>query len=278
MVQSPAWLLLSLLPVIALGACAPAVEYAATGCRPEEVILHTDGSVECHGTLYASCTDGWHGHRYWHGGSCVPAESSAPALPETSPISVSGSPLPDVVSGSPPPNVVSTSPAPTGAAGFSFGIDATAAAKRCTDAGNAWDANEGGRSVCSGTPASIGMDASARLRFCDGKACSVTLFVRLAEGEPAAWVRRYLSLQDTLAARYGAPAAKDEHIGSDCAVAVGPCLEGGKIALSSYWRWGDGDAIRLTLGRIEGAPSNVAIGIVYSDATLAKGSPKAEGL
>jgi hypothetical protein len=61
-------------------------------------------------------------------------------------------------------------------------------------------------------------------------------------------------------------------------VSVGPCLESGKISLSSYWRWSDGGAIRLTLGRIEGAPSTVAIGVVYSEAILAKGASKAEGL
>ena len=145
------------------------------------------------------------------------------------------------VSGSPPPGGVSRSPSPSGAVGFSFGADAAAASKRCTDAGKSWSANDGEQSLCSGTPTSIGMDASARLRFCGGKLCSITVFVPLAEGESAAWVRQYLALQSTLSTKYGAPAAKDEHIGSECAVDVGRCLKRGANLLElvlAVGRWG----------------------------------------
>src|SRR5262249_2947348 len=113
---------------------------------------------------------------------------------------------------------------------------------------------------CSGTPTELGFAASARLRFCGGELCSITLIVTLDEQDKARWVERYASIRSALVKKYGALTGRTEDIPETCARTIPECLARGAMVYESKWVWDEGPSIRLVLGRFEGI---TGVGIVY---------------
>jgi hypothetical protein len=168
-----------------------------------------------------------------------------------------------------------TTEAPSGAGGFIFGSEEATVSKQCADAKRKWERIDANRAQCSGTVVDIGMDASSRLKFCDGKLCSVVLRVSFAGPTPNEWVGQYRDLLVALVRKYGPVASKSTALTDDCSDNLRACLDAGDRSLEAWWRWSDGHAIHLVLGRVEGDPG---LAVVYEDRAQKKGQPKLEGL
>jgi hypothetical protein len=144
-----------------------------------------------------------------------------------------------------PPSPASSAP-PTGGAGFDLGISLASARQRCEAAGHRFTDPSGGHAACSGTATPLGFPATARLSFCGGALCGITLSHTPADH----WMRPFSDLQAALTAKYGAASKRQLRIPSMCRTdqQFDRCALDGALDLSVSWRWPSGQSLRLSLG------------------------------
>ncbi|MCC6525012.1 MAG: hypothetical protein IT373_20325 [Polyangiaceae bacterium] len=161
---------------------------------------------------------------------------------------------------------------PTGAAGFKFASSVHDAAAACTDSGAEWTEAGNGKYECSGTAADLGMPASTRLGFRDGKLHTIAVVV--AAKRAGDLVRSLGSLKEALVKKYGAPKDTDREVPDACdGEELGACLFGGQAHLTFKWRWTDGAKVDLGAGKEEGEAPGVTVRY-----TEAKDRPKLDAL
>ena len=128
---------------------------------------------------------------------------------------------------------------PAGAGGFAFGEPPGAAQSRCNAAGHQWTA-DATSATCSGTPADVGIPASARLGFCNGSVCRVDLLTEAGTDDIR---HRFDNIKHIVEMRHG-PATKDSSVVPDvCAARTDPCIRSGQASLRVEWRWQTGHSI-----------------------------------
>jgi hypothetical protein len=151
-----------------------------------------------------------------------------------------------------------TEDAPTNAAGFTFGKSLEETKSLCT--GSSFDWKEGHASyVCSGTPVNTGLNAHARLSFCDDELCRIDVMMPPQTSGPSLSeiLERTVT---TLSKRYGPPTEHEVVYGSSCAGAALPaCLGDGSAHFFYEWRWAGHQKVTLTLGPRKPHPAGAAV-------------------
>ena len=148
-------------------------------------------------------------------------------------------------------------------AGFPFDASPEENKTNCTEGGNTWEETADGSFTCSGTPDDIGIEASARLEYCDGSLGSIKLVVPSTGQEPDAMLSAFRDVKKALERKYGRGKNESKALASDCEANLWSCIASGKAALSVRWRRRDG-RIHLSLGK--GSEEGVALRIRYSQA------------
>ncbi len=235
-----------------------AVSAGQIGCSPEEIQI-TD-SKPGDGAWVATCRD----VRY----VCSAYQSGWGAGPRTYSVNVTANCTPEAsqavetseyakYTGAPSTTPrTPTSAAPTGAGGLSFGDTEAVASKACTDAGYRWLHAEGKQTAqCTGTPTSVGFEASVMVEFCASKVCIVALRRSLADvTTDKEWLARYNATTDLLRSKYGAFTSRQHDISDSCRNDLRRCVSAGEVQLQTRWQWPDGPSIRVVLGPSDGTP------------------------
>jgi len=133
---------------------------------------------------------------------------------------------------------------PSGAGGFAFGASEEDVRRTCEQAQNAYATQAGGHGSCDGVAADVGAAASARMTYCHGTLCGVSLRLPLAPHEDPA--RALLHWKAALVAKYGGPSADHSHVPASCTRDVTPCLLDGTGTIRFDWRWPSGQGITLS--------------------------------
>jgi hypothetical protein len=245
------------------GASLPAATSGQIGCPESDITIsneepgffNTTWTAECRGKRFycsrvnTGANSGVHGTMSQI--NCTPeVEASSPAPPPQPP--------------APPPKV--TDP-PAGAAGFSFGTTANEVSRVCTEAAKAWTPveSDGERFSCSGTVVDIGVPASAGLRFCGKKLCTISLVVAPKDGGKNI-ANSFIALREALSKKYGPPARIDRDVPSECMgdKDMPSCLRDGRARFDFAWRWPTGESVNLVIGRSEQDGGQVAVRVVYA--------------
>jgi len=233
-----------------IAACVslPAVSSGQIGCAEDEIKISHDESGWGSRTWVAECK----GKRFFCTAVVTGKDSGQvncrDALANTLEGGAESFGRPPTVAPAPPRHA-----APKGAAGFSFGSMLAAASAACTDAGYEWQASADGQAVCSGTPASVGVDASTTLRFCDGAVCAIALSI----AAPNAWMGAYGRFDRILQNKYGRPVASTGELREGCQNEIDfeACVTNRGLKIAREWQWDSGERVLLKLGPGDGAPT-----------------------
>lgn len=244
---------LCLLPlVLAIGGCAyrKAASSGETGCSPSEIQI-SDRSIA--GTWTATC----HGDVYYcsivGGAHCTPAGNDLSSPPFSANAAENSEPTASLEDSQEEggakdeePGEISTKPVPSEALGYSFGatVDETQAA--CIQAGHSWEGSENdpARFQCSGTPADVGLSASSRLDFCDGKLCSLMVYLKL-EAERSDSTAKFQRIVDALQKKFGQPSFRMSEVPDDCKDQLLRCVAEGRAKWKAAWHWQHGDQVAM---------------------------------
>ena len=141
---------------------------------------------------------------------------------------------------------------PSAVAGFSFGTSVEEAASACTEHGYLWQPGTENHFRCSGSPASIGVEAAPLVRFCDDKLCAVSLHVASA----SAWLKTFARFNEVLSKKYGPPAHSKGVLYSNCATEeqFRTCIMANGLELVRDWKWPAGAQISLRVAAGKDAP------------------------
>jgi hypothetical protein len=149
-----------------------------------------------------------------------------------------------------------TSGAPNGAAGFAFGDTEAVAAKACIDAGYQWSKPSGANNArCTGSPVSVGFEASVEVVFCGDKVCALILRRPLEDlTSDDDLLARYNTTTDLVKRKYGAFSSRKHNVPDDCRKDLKRCIADGEVQLQTKWQWSGGQTVRVVLGQAERIP------------------------
>jgi hypothetical protein len=155
---------------------------------------------------------------------------------------------------------------PLGAGGFFFGASEQDARRACEDAGHTYAPQSEDRAACDGVAADVGAPARARLTYCGGKVCAVSLIIPVAEDEDVS--RALVRWKEALVKHYGGPTASHSDVPDSCLNDVTPCLLDRTGTIRFDWRWGSRQGITLA-PRVDAARrASVSIAYVASTTTV----------
>lgn len=176
---------------------------------------------------------------------------------------VAAKPEPEEPKEEAPPPEPEPQPPPDGAAGFKFAQSVDEASKICKDAKFRWRQQAAARYSCSGAPVPIGVPATTRLRFCEGRLCEINVDAERAD--PAAtWSDEFKQTRDALAQKYGDAKKTSDTLPADCGEAeLAKCVKDGRAGLVAEWWWASGEKIVERLGNGEKANS-VVVTLTYT--------------
>ncbi len=150
------------------------------------------------------------------------------------------------------PQLRPKAPKPTGAGGFEFGQSAEEGERACTQSGNEWRAREReGYFGCSGTPRSVGLNATVLVKYCANKLCWIRF-----NGKPnsdGAWRETFARLLRSLEDRYGRPEFREILLPRTCRHHLEACLRDGAASAEVQWDW-EGRSVQLIMGKAPGDP------------------------
>ncbi len=150
---------------------------------------------------------------------------------------------------------------PHAGAGFELGIDRAAARQRCEAAAHLWDEDGSPHASCSGTAATLGFAATAKLTFCRESLCGVTI----SHTPEAHWMRPFADLDATLTAKYGPASKRRVRVPFMCRTTekFDRCARDGTLGLSVSWHWPTGQRLRLSLGKASRHTGESAVRVTY---------------
>ena len=153
---------------------------------------------------------------------------------------------------------------PKGVAGFDFGETREDVARRCEAAGETWrpgsSDNAEDKSGCSGTAASLGIEASVDVGFCGERACTITVD-HVPRGD---WSRSAVTLKANLETKYGPAQESSGRVPEHCRSEeqFTRCLAAEQVALQYKWTWAGGESIEMTVGKTK-PTDRATIRLVY---------------
>ncbi|HEY2404924.1 MAG TPA: hypothetical protein VGI10_02930 [Polyangiaceae bacterium] len=150
---------------------------------------------------------------------------------------------------------------PAAAAGFSFDQSPADAQKICEDAGKIWKAESDTVGTCSGSAQALGFVADVSIRFCDAKACRITVHNRPEDK----WTAAVAQIKSALTEKYGAPQETDAALPNECSAEPKfvACLDDKGLILRYTWRWPSQQKLEMIVGKPKGA-SESGILLVYA--------------
>ena len=149
--------------------------------------------------------------------------------------------------------------APAGALGFLLGATAEDTKQICVTAQLTWSGS-GDAYTCAGTPKSVGLPASSRIRLCQGKVCEIVLISHPTPGDSSALATNFATLSDSLKEKYGDPNTEERKIPPECRSSLGECVKQGTAFVKFQWIWSKQRFITLAMRRVEG---DATIELVY---------------
>jgi hypothetical protein len=152
---------------------------------------------------------------------------------------------------------------PTGGAGFDFGADAKTVRAKCSEQHGKFE-QSGAVSTCVARHPEVGATLITLVEYCHTAACRIHSVVTIDKRDAESWLVPYEQLRRKLHEQFGTPEDNDSNFPADCADDFAGCVESGKASAKLRWRWGDGHAVMLAVGRTDQIPA--AIIVSYSDA------------
>lgn len=148
---------------------------------------------------------------------------------------------------------------PKEAVGFSLSASQASAEESCVGAGHEWVSQEEAF-TCSGTPVSVGNDATARLAFCGEKLCDLTIFVTF-DGADEEADPQLLAILKVLREKYGTPARNETGGTAYCrSQGLVRCTASGAAFVERKWEWAGGERIFL---RFKGKDGKATLTVRY---------------
>jgi hypothetical protein len=141
--------------------------------------------------------------------------------------------------------------APKGAVGFLLGATPADTERVCTAAQLGWS-GKGDVFACAGTPKSMGLPATTRIRLCQGTVCEIGLLNRPKPDEASGFATNFSKLVDVMKEKYGEPNTEERKVPSECRSSLAECVKNGTAYVKLQWVWSKERFVVLSMRKVDG--------------------------